>query len=150
MQKKTFKYKNDLDNLRELWSLLRSANRPPIHKLSDLIHTIVLPEELYLKWPFGDRVGNLLFVRPSQQATLDAIIERFKTEALIEGRKRFDHYGFIVKGEPDIGTSRMHGTMRLHVSIDLCASLIRRHHSLLCRQDYFSESCAVLRCAIEC
>ena len=103
MQKKT--YKTNLDHLRELWPLLRSAKRPQIQKLSDHIHTIVLPEELYLGWPFGDGVGNLLFVRPSQQATMDAIIERFKEKAINKCGRQFDHHGVILKGEPDIGES---------------------------------------------
>ena len=92
-------------NLRALWPLLRHSDRPRIHKLSDHIHTIVLPQELNLKWPFGDNVGNLLFVRPSQQWALHCIMKRF-IDMMIEGNQLFiDHPGFIVKGSPGIGKS---------------------------------------------
>ena len=106
IQKSHYQYKTGLDNLRELWPLLRSATRPQIHKLSDHIHTIVLPEELNLRWPFGAEVRNLLFVRPSQQPTLDVIMDKFKEE-LVTGRRKYDHHGFIVKGTRGIGKSHM-------------------------------------------
>jgi len=94
-----------LANIRELWHLLRSADRPQIHKLSEHIHTITLP--LHLKWPFGDKVGNVLFVRPSQQPIVDVIMDRYK-KAMITGKQLFvDHLGFIVKGTPGIGKSHM-------------------------------------------
>ena len=92
-------------NYRQLWPLLRSTDRPKINELSEHLHTIVLPEELNLEWPFGVKVGNLLFVRPSQQPTVDAIMARYK-EAIKKGKQLFvDYQGFIVKGTPGIGKS---------------------------------------------
>ena len=73
--------------------------------MSEHLHTIVLPSNL--KWPFGSDVGNVLFVRPSQQPILDLVMERFKKEGLPEGRKQFDHPGFILKGTVGIGKSHM-------------------------------------------
>jgi len=95
-------YFNDevLDNMRKLWRYLKSSRRPLIKDFSPHLQTIELPDKLW--WPVAFKMRNLLFVRPSQQNTLNEIMEAYEqTRRSInvdEGPT-----GFIVKGTPGIG-----------------------------------------------
>lgn len=92
-----------LANITELWSYLKSSLRPSLQDSSSPhLQTIELPEEMW--WPFGDGIKNILFVRPSQQDTLNRIMDTYKEHLSEQNPKRGSGpTGFIVKGTPGIG-----------------------------------------------
>jgi len=61
----------------KLWQYLKSPSGPSLQNSSSPHLKIVkLPEGL--KWPIGINVFNTLFVRPSQQKTVDRILKTYK------------------------------------------------------------------------
>ncbi len=95
-----YSYQEALANMRKLWRYLKSSNRPSINDFSPHLQTIELPDKLW--WPVGFKMRNILFARPSQQNTLNEIMEAYK-ETRRSTKVDEGPTGFIVKGTPGIG-----------------------------------------------